>query len=94
MSWTPFLITVLVIGLTIYDLIMVVFFGTKRSISRFVNVTFFKAPVVAFGCGFLCGHFCGYMEPPTEEEMEMIPIPIVIEEEKPIIANISNKKEN
>ena len=74
MGWTPFFITVLVIGLTLYDLVMVVKYGTQRSISRFIRVAWMRAPVVCFGCGFLCGHFCGPMLPETPEELQMLPI--------------------
>lgn len=74
MQMTPFVITVLVIALVVYDLIVVTFFGVSRSVSRFINVVWLKSPVVCFGCGFLCGHFTGYMNPPTTEEMNMIPV--------------------
>jgi hypothetical protein len=70
MNWTPFFITFIVITITIYDLIVVVFFGTQRSVSRFVSVVFYRAPAVTFGCGFLCGHFCGQMLPMTDEDVK------------------------
>jgi hypothetical protein len=74
METTPFLITLLVILLALYDLVMIVFYGNERSISRFVNVAWSKSPVLVFACGFLCGHFMGNMHPPTQKELDMIPI--------------------
>jgi hypothetical protein len=61
MTTTNLLITIIVIILVIYDLIIFVFHGESSTISRAMQFIGFENPMITFGCGFLCGHFFGYM---------------------------------
>lgn len=54
--------TILIIVLGIYDLICVLISGTGSSVSNFLIQAGFKAPVVVFAVGFVCGHLFGYMK--------------------------------
>lgn len=49
------------IGLGIYDLIVVSFFGIDSSISRFVQNSIFASPFVAYVFGNVSGHLFFYM---------------------------------
>lgn len=66
MKLTSLVVTILIITLGIYDLVMVVFGGVDSSVSRFLNTTAFKHPVITFTFGFVCGHLFGYMQPPKQ----------------------------
>lgn len=81
MTMTSFLITFIVITITVYDLCIVMFKknGIQYSVSRFVSVAWLRLPSVCFGCGFLCGHFCGSMSPPTQQELNIIPDHAVVQ---------------
>lgn len=59
-------VTIAVIGLGIYDLIMVAFFGAGSSVSDFLINAGFKDPVIVFAFGFIAGHLFGYMRPEKE----------------------------
>lgn len=63
MKTSALVCTIFMIVLGIYDAIMVTFWGVDSSISRFVQNTSFDSPFFSFGCGFLAGHFFGYMKP-------------------------------
>lgn len=63
MTWTAFIVTIVVIALGIYDLITVVFFGIETSISRFLQATAFASPMVSFSFGCIAGHLFMYMKP-------------------------------
>lgn len=53
--------TIGIIVLGIVDLCFVLFGGTGSSISNFLVDAGFKAPVMVFAFGFVCGHLFGGM---------------------------------
>ena len=63
MKTTAYIMTALVIFATVYDIIVIQFGGIDYSISRWVQNMGFDSPMISFGCGFLAGHFFGYMKP-------------------------------
>lgn len=63
MTKTATIVTVSVIILGIYDLWILTFGGVDDSISKFMQNTAFKSPVISFTVGFICGHIFGYMKP-------------------------------
>lgn len=63
MSLTAQIITALVIGLGIYDLVVVLRTGIGTSISRVMQRAGLRSPLVAFVVGYICGHIFGYMQP-------------------------------
>lgn len=62
MSTTGLVVTIAIIALGIYDLVVVLFSGTGSSISDFMIRSGFKAPMIVFTVGFVCGHLFGYMK--------------------------------
>lgn len=62
MSITGLVVTIAIITLGIYDLVVVLFTGTGSSISDFMIRSGFKAPMIVFTVGFVCGHLFGYMK--------------------------------
>lgn len=62
MSTTGLVVTIAIIALGIYDLVVVLFTGTGSSISDFMIRSGFKAPMIVFTVGFVCGHLFGYMK--------------------------------
>lgn len=69
METTALVVTIGIIGLGIYDLVVVVLSkGVGTSVSRFLQRTAFKSPVVAFTFGFVCGHIFGYLAPECPSE--------------------------
>lgn len=65
---TMLVCTTSIIGLGIYDLIMVVIGFIKgtniqTSVSRFMQRVGFSSPMFVFAVGFVCGHLFGYMNP-------------------------------
>ena len=56
MTLTKKIITGIVIALGIYDLWAVSFGGMDSTISHFLQVTGFQAPVVVFVFGYIAGH--------------------------------------
>ena len=63
METTALVVTAMLITLGCYDLIMVVRTGVGTSVSRFLQRTAFKSPLVAFTFGFVGFHLFGYMKP-------------------------------
>jgi len=63
MRRTALITTIVVITLGIYDLATVAFTGVGSSVSQFLVDSGFKAPVMVFAFGFVCGHLFGYMSP-------------------------------
>lgn len=63
MTTTALVVTISFITLGIYDLVVVTFFGTGKSISRFLQGTALRHPFVGFVFGFIAGHLFGYMNP-------------------------------
>jgi len=59
MSTTGLVLTIVVIGLALYDLVLVLFSGTGSSISNFLVNVGIKSPVMSFCLGWLCSHFFG-----------------------------------
>lgn len=56
--------TILVITIGLVDLGFVVFGdGTSTTVSQFLINIGFKAPLVVFMVGFVCGHVFGWMKP-------------------------------
>ena len=64
MTLTKKIITGIVIALGIYDLWAVSFGGMGSTVSHFLQVTGFQAPVVVFVFGYIAGHIWGFF-PPT-----------------------------
>ena len=62
MSTTGLVVTIAIIALGIYDLVVVLFAGTGSSISDFMIHSGFKAPMIVFTVGFVCGHLFAYMK--------------------------------
>lgn len=62
MSTTGLVITIAIVALGIYDLVVVLFTGTGSSISDFMIRSGFKAPMIVFTVGFVCGHLFAYMK--------------------------------
>lgn len=73
MSTTGLVVTIAVIALGIYDLIVVLFTGTGSSISDYLIRAGFKAPVIVFAFGFVCGHLFGYMKLETTDTAKKAP---------------------
>lgn len=66
MSRTRLVVTTLIIIAGIYDLIVVLWFGTDASISRlFVGIGCYPTPV--FALGYIMGHFFGWMKIEPQE---------------------------
>lgn len=64
MTLTAMITTGAVVALGIYDLVVIVVYrGEQRSISRFLQKTALKHPLISFTAGFICGHIFGYMQP-------------------------------
>lgn len=63
METTALVVTAGIIILGCYDLIVVVRTGTGTSVSRFLQRTAFKSPLIAFTFGFVGFHLFGYMKP-------------------------------
>lgn len=63
MTLTAQIITAVVVGLGIYDLVVVLRTGVPTSISRTMQRAGLKSPLVAFVVGYICGHCFGYMQP-------------------------------
>jgi hypothetical protein len=61
MSKTAIICLACMIGLGIYDLIVVCFYGVDSSISRFVQDSIFASPFVSFVFGNVSGHLFFYM---------------------------------
>lgn len=73
MSLTAQIITAVVIGLGIYDLVVVLRTGIGTSISRVMQRAGLRSPLVAFVVGFICGHCFGYMQPePVKPESVVV----------------------
>lgn len=62
MSRAGLVTTILVIALGVYDLIEVLVSGTGSSVSNFLIQAGFRAPLLVFAIGFVCGHLFGYMK--------------------------------
>jgi hypothetical protein len=69
MSTTGMIVTGVFIFLGIYDMCVVLKSGSGSSISRFLQRTALRAPIVAFALGFAAGHILGYMPPECAEEV-------------------------
>ena len=63
METTALVVTGFILALGIYDLIVVARGGVGTSVSRFLQRSAFKSPLVAFTFGFTCGHLFGYLKP-------------------------------
>lgn len=63
MTLTAIIVTGLIVTLAIYDLIIVCRGGVQSSVSRFMQRSALKSPVISFAVGFVCGHIFGYMAP-------------------------------
>ncbi len=63
MTTTGILVTAFFIILGIYDMIVVMRSGVACSVSRFLQRSALKSPIVAFSFGFIGGHLFGYMAP-------------------------------
>mgnify|MGYP003554396937 CR=1 FL=1 len=63
METTALVVTGLILALGIYDLIVVARGGVGTSVSRFLQRSAFKSPLVAFTFGFVGFHLFGYMKP-------------------------------
>lgn len=75
METTALVVTAFIIGLSVYDLVVVVRTGVGISVSRFMQRTAFKSPLVTFGVAFVCGHMFGYMQPecpPCQDKIEIV----------------------
>lgn len=59
MSTTGLVTTILTITLMIYDLVMVLFYGTGSSVSNFLINAGVKSPVICFGFGWIMCHLLG-----------------------------------
>jgi len=66
MSTTGIIVTGCFIFLGIYDLIVVMRSGVSCSVSRFLQRSALKSPLVTFAFGFVAGHLFGYMAPECE----------------------------
>ena len=64
MTLTAKIITGIVIALGIYDLWAVIFGGMDSTISHYLQVVGFRAPVIVFAFGYIAGHIWGFF-PPT-----------------------------
>ena len=62
MSITRLFCTGVVIAAVIYDVIALQLGGVDVSISRWFS-SFSSYPVITFGCGYLAGHWFGWMTP-------------------------------
>lgn len=63
MDKTALVVTAGIIILGCYDLVVVVRTGVGTSVSRFLQRTAFKSPLIAFTFGFVGFHLFGYMKP-------------------------------
>lgn len=63
MTTTGLVVTILIITLAVYDLVVVLCTGVGTSVSRFLQRSALKSPLVCFGIAFICGHLFGYMAP-------------------------------
>lgn len=63
MTTTGLVVTIFIIALAIYDLVVVLYTGVGTSVSRFLQRSALKSPLVCFGIAFICGHLFGYMAP-------------------------------
>lgn len=68
MTITAQIITAVVIGLGIYDSVVVLRTGVGTSISRVMQRAGFRSPLVVFVVGFICGHIFGYMQPEPPQQ--------------------------
>jgi len=59
--------TIVVIVLGIADLVLIVTTGAGGSVSNFMVQAGFKAPMMVFAFGFVCGHLFGYMKLEKED---------------------------
>lgn len=55
--------TVALIAAVLYDAITVFNYGESYALSRFMKNAGFDSPFVTLVCGYLAGHFLGYMKP-------------------------------
>lgn len=62
MSKAGLITTIGVITLGIVDLVFVLFTGTGSSVSNFMILAGFKAPMIVFCLGYVAGHLTGYMK--------------------------------
>ena len=67
MTLTAMVVTGSFIFLGIFDLIMVARKGVGSSVSRFLQRSALKSPVIAVALGFVLGHLLGYMAPECPE---------------------------
>lgn len=72
MSLTAMLVTGGLIAYALYDLVVIVRGGVGTSISRFMQRSALKSPIIAFTVGFVCGHIFGYMAPEPPKPSEQI----------------------
>mgnify|MGYP003402173060 CR=1 FL=1 len=76
MSLAGLITTIGIIILGITDLCFVLFTGTPSTVSDFLIRAGFKAPMVVFAFGYVCGHLFGSMKLKTdaasEEELDQI----------------------
>ena len=63
MTLTAMVITATITALGIYDLWAVARGGVGTSISRYMQRSALRHPLIAFAVGFVCGHIFGYMAP-------------------------------
>ena len=63
MSLTAMIVTGGLIAYALYDLVIVARGGVATSISRFMQRSALRSPIIAFTAGFVCGHIFGYMAP-------------------------------
>lgn len=66
MTTTALVVTIGIITLGVYDLIVVVRSGVGSSVSRFLQRSALRSPLIAFTFGFVAGHVWGYMAPECE----------------------------
>ena len=72
MSLTAMIVTGAFIFLGIYDLIVVARSGVGCSVSRFLQRSALKSPIVSFVFGYVAGHIWGYMAPECAPEPSAI----------------------
>lgn len=72
METTALVVTIGIISLGIYDLCVVLYSGVGTSVSRFLQRTALKSPVIAFTFGFVCGHLFGYLAPECPNDIKKV----------------------
>lgn len=63
MQWTAFLVLGVLVLAAVYDAVVVIRYGVDASISRFMQNVGFDSPFVTLVCGYLAGHFWGFVRP-------------------------------